>query len=64
MRKCLDCGYSGKKFVAGACPACGSFRIEAPTQEELPRVRKPLQLAFLVTLWGYLFYLIWQNLQA
>ena len=30
MRTCLDCGYSGKKFVSGGCPACGSLRVSIP----------------------------------
>lgn len=64
-RECLDCSYRGTKFDAGACPACGSLRIVKPQPApSASATRKPVQLVLLVVLWSYLFYLIWQNVNA
>lgn len=56
--QCVDCSYKGKKFVGGACPACGSNNVRRETsdaKQEKPKV-KPYRLVFAVALW--LFFIV------
>ncbi|WP_339669193.1 hypothetical protein [Dasania marina] len=50
---CLDCSYQGKKFISGACPACGSNNIRRAQQDISTPVAKPkpYRLIAAVALW-------------
>ncbi len=62
--RCLDCGFKGKRFVSGACPACGSMRVDTGKTQEVSNKRKPIQLVLLLMLWAYLFYSIYTTLSS
>ena len=57
--QCLECSYAGNKFIAGACPSCGSNRIKrlGKPPDSKPTVAKRSYRTMLgVALWLYLFY--------
>ena len=65
--RCLECGHSGsRKFPAGRCPACRSYRIQSDRQPlrvaepEKPR-KTLLELLLMLTLWGLLLYGAWDK---
>ena len=64
--RCLDCGYRGKKFPAGKCPACGSFKISglSKAKDEQPPARLSFRLAMLVAVWGYFLYSLYEFFAA
>ena len=57
--QCLDCSYTGNKFIAGACPGCGSNRIkrlDEPTDSKPPVAKRSYRAMLGFALWLYLFY--------
>ena len=66
--ECLECGNtSTKKFPAGKCPACFSFKIKSSHKENKKDVvvekeaKTKLELALLVLLWGFFVYGTWDK---
>jgi len=56
---CVDCSYRGKKFLSGACPACGSNnirRINVTADDSPVPTAKPYRLITAMVLW--LFFIV------
>jgi len=54
--QCQECGYKGRSFTGGVCPACGSYKVKSGRPIKQTEARKPYRLALSIALWIYLAY--------